>query len=211
MSMVGRWAVVAIFVCLCGAISAPSAFAAYRISDDAMAAMKLLDKKDYRGAVEAADRALKASPTDPIARATRGNAYVELGDYEHAMIDHDAVLAQVGDDPGALVNACWVRALANTDLDRARTYCDKAVVKRGSLREYDTRGFLDLRQGNFEAAISDYGNALQARPKTASPLYGLGVAKIRLGKVAEGQDDIARATRLQADIAQVYARRGMNP
>jgi tetratricopeptide (TPR) repeat protein len=173
--------------------------------------MRLLDKKDYRGAVEAADRALKANPNDPVARATRGNAYVELGDYEHALADHDAVLAQVGEDPGALVNVCWVRALANTDLDRARIYCDKAVAKRHSLADYDTRGFLDLRQDKFEAAISDYGNALQARPKTASPLYGLGVAKIRLGRIAEGQDDIARATRLQTDIADVYARRGMTP
>jgi tetratricopeptide (TPR) repeat protein len=174
--------------------------------------MTLLAKKDYRGAIEAANRALKTSPHDPVAMATRGNAYIELGDYEHALMDHDAVLAQVGDSsPGALNNACWVRALANTDLDRARRYCDIAVAMRRSLADYDTRGFLDIRQGRLEAAIGDYDSALRVRPKTASPLYARGWVKTKLGKVAGGQADIAAAQQLQPDIADVYARRGLAP
>jgi tetratricopeptide (TPR) repeat protein len=206
-----RLGVAAVFACLFGAVGLPSVSAAYVFREDVRTAMRLLDKKDYRGAIEAADKALKANPNDPVARATRGNAYLELGDYEHALVDHDAVLAQVGDDPGALGNACWVRALANTDLDRARVYCDKAVAKRRSLADYDTRGFLNIRQGEFEAAIADYDQALKARPKTASTLYARGVAKIRLGREAEGRADMAAASQLQSDIAEVYARRGLRP
>jgi tetratricopeptide (TPR) repeat protein len=173
--------------------------------------MQLLARKDYTAAVAAADKALVANPNDAVALATRGNAYTELGDYQHALADQDAVLAKVGDNPGALTNACWVRALANTDLARARDYCDRAVAKRHSLADYDTRGFLDLRQGDLPAAIADYDKALQLRPKTASPLFARGVAKIRMGRTTEGQADIAAAARLQTDIADVYARRGLTP
>lgn len=206
-----RLGMAAVFAGLSGALCLPSVSDAYPISKELRAAMRLLDQKDYRGAVEAANIALKANPSDPVARATRANAYVELGDYAHALVDHDAVLAQVGDDPGALVNSCWVRALANTDLGRARDYCDRAVAKRPSLSAYDTRGFLDLRQGEFEEAIADYDKALRVRPNTASPLYARGVAKIRLGMVAEGRADMATATQLQPDIAELYVRRGLNP
>ncbi|HZZ67051.1 MAG TPA: tetratricopeptide repeat protein [Phenylobacterium sp.] len=208
---IGRGIGIAIaFACVSGAVGISPAFA-YPVSRDTQAAMELLQKKDYRGALEAADKVLKAHPNDAVARATRGNAYIELGDYEHALLDHDAVLAQVGDNPGALVNACWVRALANLDLDRARIDCDKAVAKRHSLAGFDTRGFLDIRQGAFKAAIADYDEALKVRPKTASSLYGRGLAKIRVGDDTGGQADMAAARQLQPDIAEVYLRRGLKP
>jgi TonB family protein len=187
----------------------------YAVSSDVKAAMSLFDRKDYKGALALTDKRLKAQPSDPVALATRGNIYIELGYYEDALKDHDAVLALVGDDQGALVNACWVRALANRDLDSARAYCDKATSlatdESQRLRAYDTRGFLDLRQGQFEAAVADYGHALAERPQTASPLYGRGVAKIGLGRLDEGRTDIVAATKVQHDIAEQYARHGITP
>jgi tetratricopeptide (TPR) repeat protein len=103
----------------------------YYVSDDVQAALSLLDRKNYRGALAFAEKRLKVKPDDPVALATRGNIYIELGDYEDALMDHDAVLALL--DQGALVNACWARALANKDLDRARDYCDRAVRKGGGM------------------------------------------------------------------------------
>jgi tetratricopeptide (TPR) repeat protein len=212
--------VATVFICLSGGLCLPSASDAYEASDHVMAAMKMLDKKDYSGALAAVGRALKVNPSDPIALATRGNIYIELSDFEHAITDHDAVLAIAPDDAGALDNACFARAAANADLIRAREYCDRAVsiaistkydTKRPILVAYDTRGFLDLRQGKLEAAIADYDEALKARPKTASPIYGRGVAEIRLGKVVEGRADIAAATKVQRDIADNYTRHGMPP
>jgi tetratricopeptide (TPR) repeat protein len=189
--------------------------ASYPVSDQSVAAIRLLDRKDLAGALAAANAALKSDPHDPVALATRGNVYIALGEYEDAIIDHDAVLALVGDDVGALTNACWARALANKDLEQASRYCDRAVKGAWGysqrLRVYDTRGFLDLRQGEFEAAMADYNKALDASPRTASALYGRGIAKTRLGRLSEGRVDIAAALKVQPDIDIVYKQRGLEP
>jgi hypothetical protein len=49
---------------------------------------------------------------------------------------------------------------------------------------------------------------LQLKPKLASALYGRGVAKLK-NEDAGGAEDIEAAKAIQADIAEEYARYGM--
>ena len=178
-------------------------------------AFELLAHKDFAGALLKANQALTEKPDDLVALAARGEAYGGLGDFPRAMADHDAVLKMVPNDVGALINACWVRALANVELDRALTYCDAATKDAAAFRRagsaYDSRGFLHYRRGEFELAVADYDAALKEIPRSASPRYGRGIAKLRLGKVADGQRDLAAALKLDAGIAETYARRGAVP
>lgn len=183
------------------------------ISGQLHRAMVLLERKDYARALGLVEAELNLQPRDPVALATRGNIYVQLGRYAEALTDHDAVLQMRPQDPGALTNACWVRALADTDLDNALSFCDRAVaLSRGrGFAAYDTRAFLHLRRGEFSEARADYDAAIRLSGKLASSLYGRGIAKLRAGDEASGRSDLATASRLDPRIGDTYSRRGVSP
>jgi hypothetical protein len=60
----------------------------------------------------------------------------------------------------------------------------------------------------FDAAVSDYDAALRLNPNLAAALYGRGVAKLK-NEDGTGAADIAAAKAIQADIAEEYARYGV--
>src|SRR5262249_17830451 len=72
----------------------------------------------------------------------------------------------------------------------------------------DSRAFIFLKMTHFDAAVSDYDAALRIDPKLAFALYGRGLARLKNGDPS-GEADIAAAKALQADIAEEYARHGM--
>ena len=72
----------------------------------------------------------------------------------------------------------------------------------------DSRGFIYLKMSQFDAAVSDYDAALRFNPKRAFPLYGRGLARLKNGDTA-GESDMAAAKALQPDIAEEYARYGL--
>lgn len=89
-------------------------------------------------------------------------------------------------------------------------YCDRAVTQDRSISTLDTRAFLHLRRGEFQAALDDYRAAL-AKHQYASAAYGRGIAELRLGREAEGRANLAKAIKMQPDVAAIYARRGIVP
>jgi lipoprotein NlpI len=72
----------------------------------------------------------------------------------------------------------------------------------------DSRGFVYLKMSQFDAAVSDYDAALRINPKRAFALYGRGLARLK-NEDTSGESDVAAAKALQADIAEEYARYGM--
>jgi tetratricopeptide (TPR) repeat protein len=72
----------------------------------------------------------------------------------------------------------------------------------------DSRGFIFLKMTMYDAAVSDYDVALALNPKLASALYGRGLAKLR-NEDGTGEADLAAATAIQADIADEFARYGV--
>ncbi len=76
---------------------------------------------------------------------------------------------------------------------------------------YDTRGFLHLRRGEFALAVADYDRALRQYGKLPTSLFGRGLAKLRLGNEAEGRADLAKATKMDASVADNFANKGMKP
>src|SRR5689334_10968340 len=75
------------------AFSAPPSYAqTIVISDRLHRAIELLQHKEYAKALDLVEAELRAHPRDAWTLATRGNIYVELGRYERAQPDHDAVL-----------------------------------------------------------------------------------------------------------------------
>jgi tetratricopeptide (TPR) repeat protein len=68
-----------------------------------------------------------------------------------------------------------------------------------------------LRLGDYEKSIADYDDSLKLSPENPWSLYGRGIAKIRRQKTADGEADLAAATKLWPKVAEEFARRGINP
>ena len=61
---------------------------------------------------------------------------------------------------------------------------------------------------HFDAAVSDFDAVLRDEPKQPFGLYGRGLARLKNEDPA-GEEDVAAAKALQADIAEEYARYGV--
>ncbi len=111
----------------------------------------------------------------------------------------------------ALNSRCWARALLGSELEQALSDCDAALKGKQTSARYDSRGLVHLRMGSFDKAIDDYNEALRIDPKSASPLFGRGLARIRKGDQAAGQADIAAAKAIRSSIETEAARFGVKP
>jgi tetratricopeptide (TPR) repeat protein len=87
--------------------------------------------------------------------------------------------------------------------------CNEALrLMPGNVATLYSRAFIFLKMTQFDAAVSDYDAALRVEPQVAFALYGRGLARIR-NEDASGESDVAAAKALQADIAEEYARYGV--
>jgi tetratricopeptide (TPR) repeat protein len=170
----------------------------------------LYERKNYAGALAEYDHAIAADPKNAIALSMRGFARVNVGDYRAAMADFDAAVVLAPDSPNASANACYGRAMANVELDLALGLCNRSLDARPDNKAYDTRGFLHYRRGEYDLAVADYTAGLRLY-RTASSLFGRGVAESRLGRAAESKADIEAALKMDRHITEQYAKRGVAP
>jgi len=70
---------------------------------------------------------------------------------------------------------------------------------------------LYLRQGNYDKAMADFNDALKLMPRSASALYGRGVAQSRKHLAKEGAADIEAARVIDPQLPQRYQRFGIAP
>jgi len=93
----------------------------------------------------------------------------------------DAEIAAQPRSATLLNNRCWHRAIRGVGLDQALADCNAAVAISPLPGHLDSRGLVQLRRGDFAAAIRDYDAALAQQPRLAHSLYGRGLAKRRQG------------------------------
>lgn len=167
----------------------------------------LADRGDADRAMLDYDEAIRLDPQNADAHYNRGLTYTHRGDYVRAIAGYDEAIRLNPRYSAAYNNRCMMRAMYLTrELDRARADCDAAIRLGGDgPRFLSSRGFLSLRQGRSQDAWNNYDAAIRGQPDFAIPLYGRGIAALRLGRTAEGLADLARATALDATIAQTFA------
>lgn len=165
------------------------------------------NKGEYDRAIQDYEQAIKLKPSAE-GHFNRGNAYLGKGQYDHAIDDYNQALKLKPDFAPAFDNRCWARAVVGI-LRPALADCNEALrLMPDSATTLESRGFVHLKMTQFDAAVSDYGAALRINPKLAFSLYGRGVARLKNGD-ASGEADTAAAKALQADIAEEYARYGV--
>lgn len=173
-------------------------------------AQRQVELKNYAGAIAEYDKLIAIQPGFASAITERGFAREEINDLAGARQDYDQVLQLAPDRANSWSHACWIRALIGADLDQALTYCDKAVALSASADPLDSRGFVYFRRGEFDSALADYDAVLKLSPRTATTLYVRGVVKRRIN-AADGDADIAKALKIDPEIAARWARRGVVP
>jgi len=178
----------------------------------APALRRLLADPTARSAIAAAyDRALDANGGNDGVANERDLMLAIGGDAKAYVARGDAQLARKPDDADSLNDACWRRATFRVELEKAAAECDKAIARQSSAMVLDSRGLVWLQRGDWAKAAVDYGSALASRPRTASSLYGRGLARARLGQVADSRNDIAAALRIDPTIARTYEQYGLKP
>jgi tetratricopeptide (TPR) repeat protein len=171
------------------------------------------------------------------AHISRGDAYIETGEFTRALSDYDQALTHdiehrranflpdcprgqtCTDSKGnirydaerARILSGRCRALAILGrLDEALDDCDEAVRRDPKVaRAFDARGLVHLKRKDFGAALSDYSAALRIDAELASSLYGRGLAKRAAGEQAGAEADMAAAKAIDAEIEAAFARWGV--
>jgi tetratricopeptide (TPR) repeat protein len=143
--------------------------------------------------------------------AERGVTYAAAKQYDKALADADAIVAMEPGDPTSYNNRCWIRAIAERDLDTALADCNSALRLNGGREVLDSRGLVEFKQGNLQAALADFNSILDIHPKYISSLYLRGIVKLRMGDRAGADADFAAAKELVPRIADIFAVFGITP
>jgi tetratricopeptide (TPR) repeat protein len=152
-------------------------------------------------------------PSDRVRLLTLKMTILELdGQVEAEILVADVALKFQPDNVQMLIWRCRARVNAGLKLDLAKKDCDRAVANGGGdLHAHGTRGVLGLRSASWDAAIKDYDIILKEEPRDPHALYGRGLARLRKGDKADGERDIAAATRYAFDVDVNYATIGLKP
>jgi tetratricopeptide (TPR) repeat protein len=139
----------------------------------------------------------------------RGGAYYGKKDYDRAIANYDQAIRLDSKSAIAFCNR-GVAYAAKKNYDRAIADCNEALRLGPDLAGVlGDRGLVHLMMGSFAQTLADYDAALRHAPGDAHYLYGRGLAKAGTGDTAGAEADKDAAKAAQADIAEVFARYGV--
>ena len=174
----------------------------------AIAATSYLDNGDPERAVAMADQAIALQPDDfPGRYVTRGDANIDLDEYEAALADYTRALEL---QPG-MFNALTGQADAYLKLgeaDAGLEAIDQALEQNPeSTWAYILRGRLHLFTGENELALEDFGRANELSPDDVRTLTGLGDALFNMGEYEDAAATFEQA--IAVDPESRYAHAGL--
>ena len=167
----------------------------------------------YAETLTAIDAKVAAAPNEAADyEILRAVVLADSGQTARAIALIDARLARNADDSTLLNERCWTRATANVELSQALADCEQAVARApDNPAILDSRAFVKLRMGQYDAAIADEDAALAHNPDHPAALYTRGIARLRKGDREGGERDLAAARRLVFDIDATYRDYGVTP
>jgi tetratricopeptide (TPR) repeat protein len=141
-----------------------------------------------------------------------GTSDLENGLYPQALAEEDKAIAAQPNDPTTLNNRCWIRAVADIELQAALADCQASLKLRPSdAAALDSNAFVQFRLGKWQAAIAGYDAALAKDTNQQASRFMRGVARLRAGDRADGNDDITTAEDMDASVATRFAGYGVTP
>jgi tetratricopeptide (TPR) repeat protein len=154
---------------------------------------------DLAGAIASDNAVLAKQPDSTYWLIERGIAFAKKGDLQAANKDFDLARSKAG-GADEFNNMCWEKATAGVALESALRDCDVALAKEpGNAAIMDSRGFVLLRLGRYDEAITAYDAALAKSPRLSPSLFGRGVAFAHKGEKTKAAADFAEAAKVDVD------------
>ena len=154
--------------------------------------------------------AIKLQPADPAIWYNRGYSYFVKGEYDKAIGDYTRALKLNPNLAAAFNNRGLSRGIVGKEIKEALADCDQALKLAPTSPDVrDTRGFVNLKAGDFAAAIKDYSLALQLDPNRARALYGRALAKAKTGDKEGADNDRAAALKVDPRVGEEFSKFGL--
>ncbi len=171
--------------------------------------------RDFAAAAADLDTIDGLIPKEDVIRIQMGNLYTRIGALDKAVGQLDRWIDARGDSGRTLqplTLRCRARGLWDKDLDKALKDCNAALrLNPDGPEVLDARGIVHIRMHDYDHAIADFDAVLKARPRNAGSLYLRGLARVKKGLTAAGEEDIAAARKLFPGIADETKRYGLTP
>jgi tetratricopeptide (TPR) repeat protein len=170
-------------------------------------------------AIDAFNKAINIDNDFLIAHYNLGIAYGYKDQYEDAIKQFEYITGKNSQLASAWNELCWNRAIANY-LDDALKACNRSLdLDPSDPNTYDSRGFVYLKLAYkyqnsdkqkmmiyASSAIDDYNTTLNIYSDYASSYFGRGLAKQIIGDHAGENVDIAKAIKIEPDIANAFSK-----
>lgn len=169
----------------------------------------LKEAERYDKALSVINQAITTEPTSHHLVQLRADIFEEMGNLEEALRNHDKAVEMASANATTLNNRCWFRAMNNFELEQALKDCARAIEKDPEYAPaFDSRGYVHLRLGDPEKAITDFNAALAIEDDLSASFYGRGLAKLRKGD-ASGEEDVALALEMEPTLSAYFEEYGL--
>jgi tetratricopeptide (TPR) repeat protein len=170
-------------------------------------------------AIEDLDAADRAAAKEADIRLRLASGYEQAGLLARSLTEYDLWISAHRDEARvaeALTGRCWVKAWLGQDLPSALSDCSSAINRLGKSKAagadtFSARGIVQLRMREYAKSMADFDASLAFNRNSVWSLYGRGIDKVRLGKAADGQADMAAASALWPPIAERSKKYGIEP
>lgn len=171
-------------------------------------AQKLVDNRDYKGAIALLDRLLAADPKNAKALVLRGDAKDDLGDPASALADYNAALVINPDYAYAYATRC--------DTQNELDHYDDAVNDCTRALSLDSSDELALRarslayyfRGDYELALADAQQVVSLDPTDSRALLARCRANFGVKKYDEARKDCSQVITYAPNEENAYFYRG---
>ena len=165
----------------------------------------------YDLAMNDLDAALKVRPNNALALYNRGYVRFARRQYAAAITDYSEAIRLDPTLVAARINRCLTRAVSGQDLKAALDDCNFALqAMPNNLDARETRAFIYLKQGEAQAAASEYDAVLKIDANRPLALYGRGLARAKKGDKDKGDADCAAARALYPTVEREFTAYGVN-
>ena len=174
-------------------------------------AVQYVEMGDDVHALADLDRLLRTVHDQPLLYDLRAQIYIRMGRFDEALLDFDDGLKLGPSNTELLGERCRMKAQLGRDLEQALDDCNKALVGRnGDYMALTNRGLVRLKMNSLEEARADFA-ASAAAFDSAEARVGLGLAERRLGRVAEGDQDIAKGRSYDPAVMRTFDQFNLAP
>ena len=161
-------------------------------------------------ALESYNEAIKINPKNSDYFHNRASAHDRLGNLDRTIEDFNTALKLSPSDASSIGPRAWARARANKELKEALADLDVLVKKDPKAgAPFVTRSLVYYRLKQWKEAIADADSAIKLYEKNEDALYIRGMAKIAAGDEKGGNEDLAAARAIDANVPDYFAKYGI--